>query len=144
VPPIYEQEKSVMAVKLAGCVIKDEGGKILLIHRNTERLVQWELPGGKLEEGEDLQAAAIREVQEEVGIAVSISREIGTANFDDNGVTWEYHWFEANIVNGEPTIGEPDRYDGVDYFDIFQVDPKTVSINIINLIDAAQTGAIQL
>ena len=96
---------SMKTVQLAGCVIKDEAGKVLLIHRNTERLVQWELPGGKLEVGEDLQAAAIREVYEEVGIKVAIQREIGAANFDDNGVSWEYHWFEATILAGTPTIG---------------------------------------
>jgi 8-oxo-dGTP pyrophosphatase MutT (NUDIX family) len=132
-----------MATQLAGCVIKDEAGKVLLIHRNTERLVQWELPGGKVEPGESLQAAAIREVEEEVGLQVSLEREIGVASFDDNGVTWEYHWFEATIVAGKVAIGEPDRFDGAEYFDIFDMDADQVSINILNLRRAVkEEGAI--
>ena len=133
-----------MTIQLAGCVIKDEAGKILLIHRNTERLVQWELPGGKLESGEDLAQAAIRELLEEAKIQLAIEREIGVGNFDDNGVTWEYHWLAAQIVDGEPAIGEPDRYDGIGYFDLSAVDTRTLSINVINLIKALKSGRATL
>lgn len=39
-------------VELSGAIILDKQNKILLIHRNTKELKQWELPGGKLELGE--------------------------------------------------------------------------------------------
>jgi 8-oxo-dGTP diphosphatase len=135
-----------MVVQLAGCVIHDKKGRVLLIHRNTERLVQWELPGGKLEPGETLAEAAIREAQEEIGVSVRIERELGTANFIDNGTEWEYHWFVAMIEQGAPVIGEPDRFDGIDYFDLFDagLDMNTVSINVTNLIRAIKNEQVQL
>lgn len=133
-----------MAVQLAGCVIKDDSGRVLLIHRNTDRLVQWELPGGKLETGESLEAAAIREVEEEIGVKVSVHREIGVTNFDHDGTSWEYHWFEASITEGKPSIGEPDRYDGIEYVDILKADEQAISINVINLAKAVKSGRITL
>ncbi len=48
----------------AGGVVYNEEGKILII----ERLGKWDLPKGKLEEGEDIPTCAVREVIEECGV----------------------------------------------------------------------------
>jgi len=48
----------------AGGVVKDNEGRVLWIERNGK----WDLPKGKLEAGESLEAAAMREVEEETGI----------------------------------------------------------------------------
>ena len=47
---------------LAGCVILNEKGEVLLLHRNTEVRKQRETPGGKLENGENAQKAEEREI----------------------------------------------------------------------------------
>lgn len=52
-------------VAAAGGVVMDEQGRLLAIRR----LGKWDLPKGKVEKGEDLPTAAIREVQEECGVA---------------------------------------------------------------------------
>lgn len=45
------------------------GDEVLLIRRGTPpRLNQWSLPGGRLEWGETLEAAALRELKEETGV----------------------------------------------------------------------------
>ena len=45
------------------------GAEVLLIRRGTPpRLNQWSLPGGRLEWGETLRAAALRELKEETGV----------------------------------------------------------------------------
>ena len=51
-------------VRAAGGIITDETGQMLLILRNG----RWDLPKGKVEAGETLQQAALREVEEETGI----------------------------------------------------------------------------
>jgi 8-oxo-dGTP pyrophosphatase MutT (NUDIX family) len=48
----------------AGGVVVDNDGRVLWIERNGK----WDLPKGKLEPGESLEEAAIREVEEETGI----------------------------------------------------------------------------
>ncbi len=51
----------------------EEGGKFLLLHRadNENDGNVWGAPAGKAEKGEDLLAAAIREVYEETGVTIS-------------------------------------------------------------------------
>ena len=51
-------------VLAAGGVVNDEQGRLLVIRR----LGKWDLPKGKVDEGEGIEAAAIREVQEECGL----------------------------------------------------------------------------
>ena len=48
----------------AGGVVTNKEGRVLFIFRNNK----WDLPKGKLEKGESLEAAALREVEEETGV----------------------------------------------------------------------------
>ena len=87
-------------VILAGGLIKDSRGRILLIHRKSPIVSQWEVPGGKVEEGECASDAARREILEEIGITVSIVKEIGTCEFFEDGLKTKYIWFLAKIQSG--------------------------------------------
>jgi len=51
-------------VQAAGGCVTDERKRLLVIHR----LGVWDLPKGKVEEGEAVEAAALREVREECGL----------------------------------------------------------------------------
>lgn len=57
-------KKQFKMIKAAGGVVFNEDGELLLIRR----LGLWDLPKGKLEEGEDQRLAALREVHEECGL----------------------------------------------------------------------------
>lgn len=49
------------------------GAEVLLIRRGTPpRLNQWSLPGGRLEWGETLEVAALRELREETGVEAEL------------------------------------------------------------------------
>ena len=66
-------------------VVYDGDGRILLI-KTTK--AGWELPGGRVEQGEDLIAALKREVQEETGCEIEIGRLTGvTSNVGAPSVT---------------------------------------------------------
>jgi 8-oxo-dGTP diphosphatase len=57
-------------VKVAAAIIRD-GDRILSCQRSYGEFKDgWEFPGGKLEEGETGEQAAVREIQEELGVAV--------------------------------------------------------------------------
>ncbi len=60
-------------VAVAGAFFNEQR-QILLVR--TERR-GWECPGGQVEEGEDLIAALVREVQEETGCVVKVERLVG-------------------------------------------------------------------
>lgn len=103
-------------LKLAGCIIRDEAGRVLLLHRNTEKRKQWEIPGGKIDPGEDTKVTAIREVEEELGIDVEITEILGDKEFTEDDFTMHYTWFAAKIISGKPKINEPHTFDGLRYF----------------------------
>lgn len=64
--PVYGHLEYVLPVSAKAVV--DCDGRIPLL-RNERG--EWELPGGKVEAGEDLETCAIREVQEELGIEIN-------------------------------------------------------------------------
>lgn len=57
-------DQSVRWIEAAGGYVVNPAGEILLIFRRGK----WDLPKGKLDEGENPQEAAIREVEEECGV----------------------------------------------------------------------------
>lgn len=56
--------------------IRDETGRVLLIHKIDNDL--WALPGGGHDIGERITDTAVREVREETGLDVEITRLVGT------------------------------------------------------------------
>lgn len=58
----------------AKAVVVREDGKILALRRSKtcpRRPLSWDLPGGDVEFGEELEASIIREIREEAGVIVS-------------------------------------------------------------------------
>ena len=95
----------------------DSRGAILLIHRNTSRRNQWEIPGGKVED-ESSAAAACREIREELGVVVQAGELLGTCVFTEDDSPMSYSWFRVDIVAGEPHPCEPATHDRCAYFSV--------------------------
>lgn len=64
------------------CIDYREGKIFIAKRQNTGDMGgRWEFPGGKIEEGEDLNQAVVREMQEEFGVTVSVGRKITSGTF---------------------------------------------------------------
>jgi 8-oxo-dGTP diphosphatase len=63
----------VKLVLVAACALIDSDGRVLLTRRPAGKPMEglWEFPGGKMERGEHPEDTLIRELREELGIAVS-------------------------------------------------------------------------
>jgi 8-oxo-dGTP pyrophosphatase MutT (NUDIX family) len=65
------------AAAVAVCIVVDEGGPGMIVTRRADRLRahsgQWALPGGRLDAGETVEQAALRELHEEVGLELEAS-----------------------------------------------------------------------
>ncbi len=51
-------------------------GRVLALKRSatdTRRPLEWDLPGGAVEPGEDIKAACVREVHEETGLTIKVT-----------------------------------------------------------------------
>jgi 8-oxo-dGTP diphosphatase len=64
--------------------------------------LKWEFPGGKVEAGEDPAAAIIREIQEELGCAIRVTRALAPFVHDYKTVVIEMIPFVCALEAGSP------------------------------------------
>ena len=93
---VFADHKLIVA---AGGVVLDKG-ELLFIERNG----LWDLPKGKLEKGEGIEACAVREVEEECGIdGLGIVKELPstfhTYELKGKKVLKRTYWYEMHIAN---------------------------------------------
>ena len=63
-------------------LITDEDGKVLILKRSTDSKTnpgKWELPGGKVDQGESFDHALVREVYEETKLKISLEHVVGVS-----------------------------------------------------------------
>lgn len=85
--------------------ILSRNGRYLVCQRRGDGAFpyKWEFPGGKIEAGEDPEAALGRELGEELDIAVEDAREVFRhAHVYDDGTRVELWFFEVSAYSGEP------------------------------------------
>lgn len=92
-----------MHVRVTGVVIEDD--RILVLDQDTGSGRAWSLPGGKVEDGETLAEALVREMREETGLRVEPGRLLYICDYLPGDGTHVVHLtFEARRVGG--TAGE--------------------------------------
>lgn len=78
-------------------ILRDDAGRVLLIHFVLPNMTFWATPGGGMEPGETPLAAAIREVREELGIDVALAgpvhRAVGIFEFENVLIENTDHFF---------------------------------------------------
>lgn len=107
-------KRSMRWVRAAGCIVSDEADNMLLISRNG----RWDLPKGKVEPGETLHQAALRETAEETGVECldeSSSLIIKTYHIYNLYGGWhlkQTSWFSAKAAGVKPE-GKPQGEEGI-------------------------------
>jgi len=103
-PPRGNQGPLIAAVS---AIVTDARGRYLLVRRSRPpEAGRWAPPGGRVEAGETLRDAVIREVVEETGLAVRPGREVGVVRRPaPGGGTYEVHCFIADVLGGEAVAG---------------------------------------
>lgn len=93
-------------IKAGGGLVRNGEGELLLIFRRGK----WDLPKGKLDEGETIEACALREVEEETGVKHLALGELISVTWHEYFDKWvgeevikETHWFKMDVA-GVPAL----------------------------------------
>jgi 8-oxo-dGTP diphosphatase len=102
--------------KVAAVVFAVQDGRVLLVRRGVDpQSGRWALPAGYVDYGEDPREAAVREVCEETGMTVRITRLIDVLGPDAPGGTSAIViLFEAEVTGG--TLAAQDDVEEVAFF----------------------------
>lgn len=124
VPALLDMVKGHFTVyEAAGGLITNPADEVLLMFRRGK----WDLPKGKLDDGETLEACALREVQEETGLQhVSLGSKI-TETFHyyplkDKKILKHSHWYRMYFTGTELTVPQIEE----DILDIQWIRPENL------------------
>jgi 8-oxo-dGTP pyrophosphatase MutT (NUDIX family) len=120
----------------------DDGGRVLL-HQRTD-FGTWALPGGAIETGQTAEEATVREVKEETGYDVRVTRLTGVYSVpSDTTVTYPNGdvvayvnlCFECVVTGGAPALSEETA--AVDWFDPAALPERLHPTHRVRIQDAA-------
>jgi 8-oxo-dGTP diphosphatase len=87
----------------AAGVIRDAAGRVLLIRTKRSG---WELPGGRVERGEDLVTALVREIREETGCVATVGALASVSSHLGRPDELLIFTFQCTHTGGEPVAGD--------------------------------------
>ena len=103
----------------AAVMLRADGREFLLAQRPEGKVYAgyWEFPGGKVEPGETVRDALIRELQEELGITVTACSPWLTRVFTYPHATVRLNFWRVTAWNGEIGITAPLEHSAVDWLE---------------------------
>jgi len=108
----------------AAVVVFDDEGRVLMVRRGPRatRPGCWSIPAGFVDYGEEIRAAAARELLEETGLIADVGDVIFTAsNFHDPAKLTVGIWFAGTMTGG--TLMAGDDADDVGWFSLDDLPP---------------------
>lgn len=112
-----------------GALIINDKEEVLLLKRTEKTRNQagcWAKPGGGVEFGEKAEDAIKREVKEELGIDIELTKFLGFTN--DIMEAEKQHWialnFMAKIIGGEVQNLEPEKHEEIKWFSLNNLPEK--------------------
>lgn len=85
-------------------LIRSRADRYLLLRRSPDSRIDpglWDLPGGKVDCGEDFAAALLREVREEIGLDITLERLEGAAQAERPGLRIVHLIMAARLAVGD-------------------------------------------
>jgi 8-oxo-dGTP pyrophosphatase MutT (NUDIX family) len=103
-------KRKFIFIQAAGGLVYTKEHELLLIFRRGK----WDLPKGKLDEGELLETCAVREVKEETGLSnISLEKPLcisyHTYQQDGKSVLKESHWYLMKAANNEILVPQTEE-----------------------------------
>lgn len=98
-------------VQVVGAIIENENNDVLCALRSTEMTLPnlWEFPGGKIEKGENVSDAIIREIKEELNCDIKFIDIFNNNTHEYENIIVNLITAKCEIIGGYPTANEHDK-----------------------------------
>ena len=93
-------------IEVVAAILQRDGAYFATQRGYGEFEGMWEFPGGKIEEGETAEFALKREIQEELGIDITIDKFLCTTEYDYPSFHLIMHCYLCNVKSGEIELRE--------------------------------------
>ena len=107
------------------CAVIERNSLVLVAQRSAAMSLplKWEFPGGKIEPGESLEECLCREIVEELGVSIEVSRSLQPTRHEYPDLTVTLYPFICSTSTDEITVNEhaavvwlpPDRLHELDW-----------------------------
>ena len=114
-----------------GALIVNENNETLLLKRTSKTRNEagfWSKPGGGVEFGEEIEDAVKREIKEELGVDIDLTKFLGFTNsvLKSDNQHWVSFNYLAKIIGGELKNLEPEKHEEIKWFKLDEL-PKKVN-----------------
>ena len=121
--------------------LADGRTEVLLVHRPTYD--DWTFPKGKNERGEDDEACALREVEEETGLRCALGRELPSTTYDDSlGRAKRVRYWVMTVMSSQPRQPD-DEVDACEWLPVAEARTRLTydrDLAVIDAFDAADAS----
>ena len=93
-------------IEVVAAILQRDGAYFATQRGYGEFEGMWEFPGGKIEPGESREVALKREIQEELGIDITIDKFLCTTEYDYPSFHLTMHCYICCIASGEIELRE--------------------------------------
>ena len=134
-----------LVIQAGGGLVVNEAGEVLFMFRRGK----WDLPKGKLDPGETLDACALREVEEETGVGhLKLIKFLMVTEhtYSERGRTIlkETHWYQMETNSDQPLIPQAEE----DITELRWIGPANFKIVVRNtypvILDVLRAGGFSL
>jgi len=113
-------------------------GKVLCVQRAEHEKeyvsLKWEFPGGKVEAGEELEEALVREIREELSMDIEVSEFLITVEHTYPNFHLTMHVFKFVLNQGEITLNEHVALKWLSIVELHQLDWASADVPVVEVL----------
>lgn len=123
-------------INVVGAAIFYEGN-IYICRRSPEMSLAnyWEFPGGKIEDGETMEDALVREIKEELSCEIIVNEFVNTMKYDYGKFIVNLSVYECALKNEKPIINEHSEEEWVSTDELSKYDFAPADIPAVKLLE---------